>query len=366
MAKVYYIDFHTKSGKNMLQKLKKLIEVAGIEEINFEKRHVAIKIHFGEPGNLAYIRPNYAKVIVDKVKSLGGKPFLTDCNTLYVGRRNEGLNHLEAAYENGFSPFSTNAHVIIGDGIKGTDDIEIPINLEYVKKAKIGRAIADSDIIISMNHFKGHGSTGFGGALKNLGMGCGSRAGKMEMHSSGKPRVNEAACRFCKKCIEACAHQAITYLETKKAHINEDLCVGCGRCIGTCAFNAIRPIWNESEEILVKKIAEYSMAVVKGKPNFHINFIMDVSPDCDCESHNDVAIVPNIGILASFDPVALDQASVDMVNAAPAVEKSSLGQKKHNHDKFKMLHPDTKWEAGLIHGEKIGLGERKYELIEVK
>lgn len=366
MAKVYYIDFHTKSGKNMLQKLKNLIEEAGIEKINFEERHVAIKIHFGEPGNLAYIRPNYAKVIVDKVRSLGGKPFLTDCNTLYVGRRNEGLNHLETAYENGFSPFSTNAHVIIGDGIKGTDDIEIPINLEYVKNAKIGRAIADSDIIISMNHFKGHESTGFGGALKNLGMGCGSRAGKMEMHSSGKPRVNEVMCRFCKKCAEVCAHQAITYLATNKAKINQDLCVGCGRCIGACAFNAIKPIWNESEEILVKKIAEYSLAVVKGKPNFHINFIMDVSPDCDCASYNDVAIVPNIGILASFDPVALDQASVDMVNAAPAVEESSLKQKKYHQDKFKMLHPDTKWEEGLIHGEKIGLGERKYELIKVK
>lgn len=366
MAKVYYTDFHTKSGKNILQKLKKLIEVAGIEQINFENRHVAIKIHFGEPGNLAYIRPNYAKVIVDKVRSLKGKPFLTDCNTLYVGRRNEGLNHLEAAYENGFNPFSTNTHVIIGDGIKGTDDIEIPINLEYVKAAKIGRAIADSDIIISMNHFKGHESAGFGGALKNLGMGCGSRAGKMEMHSSGKPRVNEAACRFCKKCAEACAHQAIFYLETKKAYINQELCVGCGRCIGACAFNAIKPIWNESEEILVKKIAEYSVAVVKNKPNFHINFVMDVSPDCDCANYNDIAVVPNIGILASFDPVALDQASVDLVNAAPIVEKSSLDEKKHHHDKFKMLHPDTKWEAGLIHGEKIGLGERKYELIEVK
>lgn len=366
MSEVYFTDFRTKSGKNMLQKLKKLIEVAGIETIDFKKRHVAIKIHFGEPGNLAYIRPNYAKVIVDKVKELGGKPFLTDCNTLYVGRRNEGLNHLEAAYENGFTPFSTNAHVIIGDGIKGTDDIAIKINLEHVKEAKIGRAIADSDIIISMNHFKGHESAGFGGALKNLGMGCGSRAGKMEMHSSGKPVVTEKLCVFCKKCAESCAQNAIIYMETKKAYIDQELCVGCGRCIGACAFNAIRPIWNESEEILVKKIAEYTVAVIKDKPNFHINFIMDVSPDCDCASYNDLAIVPNIGIVASFDPIALDQASADLVNAAPGNEKSSLVGKPHQHDKFKMLHPDTKWEAGLAHGEKIGLGTRSYKLIEVK
>ena len=365
MSKVYFIDFRTTSGKSMLEKLKMLVTKAGIEKIDFDKRHVAIKIHFGEPGNLAYIRPNYAKVIVDKVKKLGGIPFLTDCNTLYVGRRNEGLNHLEAAYENGFTPFSTNTHVIIADGIKGTDDVEIPVDLEFVKRAKIGRAIADSDIIISMNHFKGHEGAGFGGALKNLGMGCGSRAGKMEMHSSGKPRVDEALCRFCKKCSNYCAQNAITYLDTKKAYINQDLCVGCGKCIGACSFNAIRPIWNEAEDILVKKIAEYTLAVIKDKPNFHINFIMDVSPNCDCCSDNDMPIVPNIGILASFDPVAIDQASVDLVNVAPVIANSILGEKENTRDKFHGLHPDTNWESGIEHAEKIGLGERKYDLIKL-
>lgn len=195
-AKVYFTDFRALPGTNLQKKLEKLMKKAGIENIDFENKFVAIKIHFGEPGNLAYLRPNYAKTVVDVVKKLGGKPFLTDCNTLYVGQRKNALDHLEAAYENGFSPFSTGCHVIIGDGLKGTDDIEVPVEGgEYVKTAKIGRAIMDADIFISLNHFKGHEAAGFGGALKNIGMGCGSRAGKMEQHRSGKPSVDIEKCK---------------------------------------------------------------------------------------------------------------------------------------------------------------------------
>lgn len=185
-AIVYFTDFRARPGLNLLQKLKKLMKQAGIEQIDFDHKFVAIKIHFGEPGNLAYLRPNYAKVVADYIKELGGTPFLTDCNTLYVGRRKNAIDHIDAAYENGFTPYATGCQVIIADGLKGTDDIEVPVDGEYVKNAKIGRAIMDADIIISLNHFKGHEATGFGGALKNLGMGCGSRAGKMEMHSSRK------------------------------------------------------------------------------------------------------------------------------------------------------------------------------------
>ena len=192
-SKVYFTDMRALPGTNLPQKLNKLVRVAGIGNIDFEKKMVAIKIHFGEPGNLSYLRPNYAKVIVDVVKSLGGMPFLTDCNTLYVGRRKNALDHLEAAYENGFSPFSTGCHVIIGDGLKGTDDVEVPVvNGELCKSAKIGRAIMDADVFISLSHFKGHECTGFGGTLKNIGMGCGSRAGKMDQHKSGKPSVDKS------------------------------------------------------------------------------------------------------------------------------------------------------------------------------
>ena len=196
-AKVYFTDFRATPNQNLLQKLKKLIKTAGIEQIDFKDKYTAIKIHFGEPGNISYLRPNYAKAVVDVVKELGGKAFLTDCNTLYVGRRKNALDHLDAAYENGYNPFTTGCQIIIGDGLKGTDETLVPIDGDYVKEAKIGHAIMDADIFISLTHFKGHEATGFGGALKNIGMGCGSRAGKMEMHSAGKPVVEQSKCVGC-------------------------------------------------------------------------------------------------------------------------------------------------------------------------
>lgn len=361
MSKVYFTDFETHDSISMLDKLRKLLKNAGMEDIDFDKKDVALKIHFGEPGNLAYLRPNYSKVIADYIKELGGRPFLTDCNTLYVGRRNHGLAHLEAAYENGYNPFTTGCHIIIGDGLKGTDDIEVPVDGEYVKSAKIGRAIMDADIFISINHFKGHVMAGFGGALKNIGMGCGSRRGKMEMHNAGKPIVNKEVCIGCKHCCKFCNQDAFSYDENRKASIDHEKCVGCGRCIGICPVEAIHTLNDEAADIMNKKIAEYTLAVVKNRPSFHINFVMDVSPGCDCHAQNNTPIVNNIGIFASFDPVALDQACVDAVNKMPLLRSvSKTGD--HFHD----VNPNTDWEAGLIHAEKIGLGTREYEIIEVK
>ena len=365
MSDVYFTNFRSYGKVSVLTKLERLLQEAGLEKIDFKNKYVAIKIHFGEPGNLSYLRPNYSKVVADFIKKLGGRPFLSDCNTLYVGRRNNGLNHLEAAYENGYNPFVTGCHVIIADGIKGNDEKEVEINQKYIKKAKIGTAIVDSDIIISMNHFKGHESTGFGGALKNLGMGCGSRRGKSEMHSAGKPFVIKEKCKACKTCFKICNQDAISIGEDGLAYIDHNKCVGCGRCIAVCPFNAIKSANDESNEILNEKIAEYTYAVLKDKPHFHISFIVDVSPCCDCHAENDVAIVPNIGILASFDPVALDQACADLVNKAPAINLE-LRKEDNNHDHFKDLHPDTNWQIGLKHAEEIGIGSREYNLIEIK
>lgn len=230
-SKVYFTNMRATPELNLLQKLAKLIKSAGIEEIDFKKQFAAIKIHLGEPGNIAYLRPNFSKVVADLVKELGGKPFLTDSNTLYVGRRKDALEHLDAAYENGYNPFCTGCQVIIADGLKGTDEALIPVEGgEYVKEAKIGRAIADADIVISLSHFKGHELTGFGGAIKNLGMGSGSRAGKMEMHSDGKPDIDEERCIGCGRCARNCAHKAIS-IKAGKAHNDHGKCVGCGRCI---------------------------------------------------------------------------------------------------------------------------------------
>ncbi|CCY82689.1 uncharacterized Fe-S center protein [Clostridium sp. CAG:149] len=228
-SNVYFTTFRTTFHENLLQKLERLVKRAGmLDQIDFSNKYAAIKIHFGEPGNLAYLRPNYSRVLVDLIKKNGGKPFLTDCNTLYVGGRKNALDHLDSAYMNGYNPFATGCHVLIADGLKGTDDILVPVDGEYVKEAKIGRAIMDADIFISLNHFKGHESTGFGGALKNIGMGCGSRAGKMEMHNATSPFILQDQCIGCHACERDCAHGAISFPE-KKAFIDESKCVGCGQ-----------------------------------------------------------------------------------------------------------------------------------------
>ena len=229
-SKVYFSDLRVPAGKSLLVKLKELLLAAGMGEIDFAHKYAAIKIHFGEPGNVSYIRPNYAKVVADLVTELGGRPFLTDCNTLYVGRRKNALDHISSAYENGFSPFSTGCHVLIGDGLKGTDEVRLPIpGGELLEEARIGRAIMDADVFISLSHFKGHECTGFGGALKNIGMGCGSRAGKMAMHSSGKAAADPDVCINCGICATVCAHDAQEF-DTGVCIIDPEKCVGCGMC----------------------------------------------------------------------------------------------------------------------------------------
>ncbi|HIY09868.1 MAG TPA: DUF362 domain-containing protein [Candidatus Anaerofilum excrementigallinarum] len=369
---VYFTNFRARPGTSVLQKLEKLIRAAGIGNIDMEKKMVAIKIHFGEPGNLAYLRPNYAKVVADVVKSLGGMPFLTDCNTLYVGRRKNALDHMDAAYENGFSPFSTGCHVIIADGLKGTDDVEVPVEGgQYVTTAKIGRAIMDADVFISLNHFKGHESTGFGGAIKNIGMGCGSRRGKMEQHNSGKPTVDQELCRGCHVCAKNCAHGAISFTDNK-ASIDHNKCVGCGRCIGACNFDAVyNGNWAANAQLNCK-MAEYAKAVVDGRPSFHISLVMDVSPYCDCHAESDVPIVPDVGMFASFDPVALDQACADACQAQPVMGGSLLDDNMKapgfvdHGDIFTNTTPESEWESCLAHAEKIGLGVREYEVKVIK
>ena len=363
-SKVFFTNLHTGHGQNLLTKFEKLIIKAGIDNLSFENKFTAIKVHFGEPGNLAYIRPNYTKVLSDYVKSKKGRPFLTDCNTLYPGKRKNALEHLDTAYQNGFNPFVTGCNVIIGDGLKGTDETLVKIDMKHVKEAKIGHAIADADIIISLNHFKGHVATGIGGAIKNIGMGCGSRAGKMEMHSSGKPTVITEKCRSCFTCLKSCAHDAIHEINGK-AFINHTHCVGCGRCIGSCLFDAITPASDETNTILSEKIAEYTYAVLNGKQHFHISFVIDVSPYCDCHNFNDLPIVDDIGIFASSDPVALDKACADAVNQGRVVTGSMLEKNRKQKDYITTVNPKTDWIHSLEYAFEIGLGSLEYDLISL-
>lgn len=371
-SKVYFTDFRTRVGVSLTEKLQRLIKKAGITDIDMDGKFVAIKMHFGELGNLSYLRPNYAKAVADVVKECGGKPFLTDCNTLYPGSRKNALEHLDCANINGFNTITTGCQIIIGDGLRGTDDITVPVrNGEYCKEAYIGRAVMDADIFISLTHFKGHESTGFGGAIKNIGMGCGSRAGKMQQHNSGKPIVHDDLCKGCRRCAKECGSDAITY-ENGKAVINQDICKGCGRCIGACAFDAIENQNWDANEILGRKMAEYSQAVCDGRPTFHISLVRDISPNCDCHGENDAPILPDVGIFASFDPVALDQACVDACLHATPMPNSQLSDNladphwHHHHDNFLDSNPNVRWKETLEHAEKIGLGTREYELIQMK
>jgi len=364
-SKVYFTNMRTTFEENLLQKFTRLIDKAGLGTLDLEKKYVAIKMHFGEPGNLAYLRPQYARALAEYVRARGGRPFLTDCNTLYVGGRSNALDHLQSAFEDGFSPMGAGCHVIIADGLKGTDEALVPIECEYVKEAKIGRALVDADVIISLTHAKAHEQSGLGGALKNLGMGGGSRAGKFEMHSAGKPGVSKSRCVGCGICARYCAQEAIR-IENRKAVIDAELCAGCGRCIGVCPQNALFNAEDNSTAVLNYKIAEYALAVVKGKPHFHISLAIDISPYCDCHAENDAPIVPDVGMFASFDPVAIDVATMDAINRMPVLEGSALSEMEHTHgDHFCDMHPITDWHSQTAHAEKIGLGQEAYELITI-
>jgi uncharacterized Fe-S center protein len=362
---VHFTSMVTGMRESLIDKFDRLIKAAGIDSLDFQNKYVAIKLHFGELGNMAFLRHNYARHLVAYVKERGGRPFVTDCNTLYVGMRTNALDHLDCAYANGYNPLSLGCQVLIADGLKGLDETLVSIDGEYVKQAKIGSAVMDADIVISLNHFKSHEQAGIGGAIKNVGMGCGSRAGKMEMHYSGKPSVDAALCVNCGRCVAACGQSAI-HTVAGRAVIDQEACVGCGRCIGQCSLNAISPNTDNSVELLSRRMAEYAWAVLKDRPHFHVSLAIDISPFCDCYDCNDVGIVPDIGMFASLDPVALDKACADAVNAKPAKEHSYLAPVIDRHaDHFHAIHPDNDWEGCLAHCEKLGLGTQDYTLVTI-
>ena len=368
MSKVYFADQHVRPGDSILAKFNRLITEAGIDTMDLTDKYVAVKVHFGEWGNMAFLRHQYAKILCDKIRSLGGKPFLTDANTLYVGRRGNAVDHLENAALNGYNQLCVGAPVIIADGLRGTDERLIPVEGgEYVKEAKIGAAIAEADVLITLTHCKGHINAGYGGVFKNIGMGCGSKKGKMEMHSSGTPRILTEKCVGCGMCVRNCANNGVHVVDGK-AVIDDVHCVGCGYCMAYCPKNAIACKWDEAKPVLNRKIAEYTKAAINGRPAFHIAMVMDVQANCDCSSAHDPSLVPDVGMFASFDPVALDQACVDAINAQPIQPSSPIAAHAHeeHRDVFTLAHPDTDYAAGLAHAVKLGLGEREYTLTEVK
>lgn len=366
-SKVYFVNFRSKSHKdNTSSKIRKLFDSANMKTVIGKDELTAIKIHFGEKGNDAYISPLYVRQVVDKIKECGGKPFLTDSNTLYKGSRSNAVDHINTAIENGFAYSVVGAPIIIADGLRSKNSAEIEINKKYFKKIKLSTDIVDCDSMVVLSHFKGHGMAGFGGAIKNLAMGCASPSGKQQQHSEVKPKAGKS-CVGCGRCVSYCPVNAIS-LNGKKAETSPDICIGCGECIPTCPIRAISPNWDTDISDFLGRMTEYAYGVCKakeGKITF-INFVMNVSPDCDCCSWADYPIVPDVGILASMDPVAIDQASFDLVNKQQGFYDSDL---KCNHepgkDKFKGLRDTVDAELQTKYGEELGMGSRAYELIEI-
>jgi len=355
----------TSTKENLFDKLNLLLEEIGIKSRIKENSLIAIKLHFGERGNTSFIPPIFIRKIVDKVKQYKGKPFITDTNSLYRGERSEAVSHLSLAAHHGYVYSVIDAPLVISDGIRGNTSIKVRIDKPIFKEVSIGAELFHADNIISAAHFKGHELTGFGGTLKNLGMGGASRQGKLAQHSNVSPKVDKKLCNGCGDCIEICPQQAISYIE-KKSKIDKDKCIGCAECITFCPKGAIQIQWNETSIIFQKKMVEHAFGLLKGKIDkaIFINFLMNISPACDCYGHSDAPIVSDIGILASTDPVAIDQASVNLVNKETGLNKTALKSNfKRGEDKFRGLYPEINWEVQLDYAEKIGLGFREYELV---
>ncbi|OGP55912.1 MAG: 4Fe-4S ferredoxin [Deltaproteobacteria bacterium RBG_13_52_11] len=364
---VYFADLRTKVRRNLLDKVGELLGKVELPKRVKDKGAVAIKLHFGEQGNTAYVRPVFLRRIVDRVRGLGGRPFLTDTNTLYGGTRSNAVSHLITAEENGFAFSVVGAPIIIADGLMGNALVRVPIEGKIYHEVSIAHAIYYADSLIVVTHFKGHEISGFGGAIKNIGMGCASREGKLSQHSTLGPKVKRKDCVGCKTCVEWCSYGAIE-MRDEAAFINPDKCVECGECIAICPQGVIQIQWNEASPAFQRKMVEYALGALKNKGEraAYVSFVTQVSPYCDCYGYSDAPIVGDVGILASDDPVAIDQASIDLVNAQPGSAVSPYTKDlPPGTDKFRAVHREVDWGIQLAYGEEMGLGKRGYELVSI-
>jgi hypothetical protein len=360
---VHFTDLRASYKRNILDKTEELLTAAGLPDIIEPGDIVAVKLHFGEPGNTAFIRPIFVRRVVEALKKLGAKPFITDTTTLYVGPRSNAVDHIEAALHNGFSYTTVGAPIIIADGLRGQSYVDTPIKGTHFDSVSIAAEIANADAIVVLSHFKCHELSGIGGSVKNIGMGSAARRGKLAQHSNIAPKVKAKACVACGECIEWCPNQAIELGET--ATIDKERCIGCGECIVICPHQAIRIQWTEGAQVMQEKMAEYALGALSGKldKSIFVNFITQVSPACDCMGHSDAPIVADLGIACATDPVAIDQASADLVNQAPANYASKMpAEYKQGEDKFRAITPKSDWTVQLECAQKLGLGTRDYKL----
>ena len=363
---VYFTGMHSRSlDNNKCAKVARLCDALQLKKVLKRNELAAVKIHFGEYGNDTHIKPMFARVAVDKMKAAGVKPFLTDTTTLYSGTRHNAVDHLHTAYLHGFTPETVGAPVIIADGLYGEEDVPVRINCKHFKEVRIAAAIRRVPSMVVLSHFKGHEMAGFGGAIKNLAMGGASVAGKRDQHGV-HVQIDDSLCVGCGRCVKVCPQKALS-LVNGKSHVDVSRCIGCFECITVCPVRPNKAIsidWSSEMVPFVERLTEYAYGAVKGKQKHicYINFVLNVTPDCDCVGWSDMPLVPDLGILASMDPVALDQACFDLVNKAPAFDPKIADAKT---DKFTARWPHTKGEVQLSYGEAIGLGSREYKLEKI-
>jgi hypothetical protein len=354
-SKVYFIKVgDSDSGEIIKAKFRRLLDVSDILDFIVKDDKVVIKMHFGEVGNTGYVRPEYVRLVCDDLAKKQVHHFLSDTNTLYVGKRMNSKDHLGLAYEHGFRPDIVGAEVVIADDTQKETVRDVRIEQEFIKIAKVVKLFLEADAIVSIAHFKGHMMTGFGGALKNIGMGCATREGKLAQHSGISPCVRIEKCTGCEECVKACPVTAIS-MKNDLAYIDSKKCIGCATCIAVCPQAAIDVNWGAGEGTIQEKMTEYAKAVLKGKENkvAFINFAIKITKECDCLARDDPRIAPDVGIFASYDPVSIDKACFDLINQACG------------RDIIKEAHPQRDGMKQFKHAEKIGLGNLDYELIDL-
>ncbi len=352
-ADVYFAELPEDSNSSeRIAATKKLLKGSEIESIIADKDKVAVKLHVGERNNDTHVAPEIVRTVVSKIKEKGGLPFLTETSTLYKGRRSNAIDHLAHAFSHGFTFENIGAPFIMADGLTGNTEIEIPIEGRIFNKVNIAREIVFADALVAVSHPTGHPGMALGACLKNIGMGLSSRIGKLRQHSSVKPYIDEAKCTFCEKCIKWCPEEIIIE-KNEKAFIIQEKCIGCGECLAVCNFDAVKYNWGVESAELQKRVAEHVLGAVQDKrdKSFFLNFLFDMTRGCDCEGERQKRIIPDVGILASRDPVAVDQATLD------------LTAKSFGESLAKKSEPRLDASIQLEHAEEIGLGSRKYNLI---
>lgn len=366
MKEVYFKSFKGLNTEERISAFADLVKQVGMPMVKPEDS-TAVKIHFGEPGCTTYVKPHFIKVAVDHAKSIGAKPYLTDSNTLYIGRRSNGKDHREVAALHGFGEDVMGCPIVIADGDDSTDVFEKKIDLHYFKSIKYGIAAEKSDSLIVISHFKGHLLFGFGGAIKNVGMGFGSRSAKQMMHADVRPELRREKCISCGECTEVCPADSIKLIEGYPL-VDYDLCEGCAECIIHCPEGALQIQWDGSVQSCMEKTTETCYAILEKKLDkvIFFNFIIDVTPDCDCFPESDTPLIGDVGVVASTDPIAIDAASLDLVNAEHGRKDSKLKSGFNpGEDKFMGLRPEVDGRIALRYGEKIGLGKKDYKLVEL-